>query len=288
MDGGDNMIMYGTGTTIGHSAMAMRFDGELYVIESYGGSFRPDDGIFRTPWAQWMTEMRASDCFVSWMPLSADFKAKFDEQKAQDFFHAHEGSQYGISNFLFGWIDTPYSNWPPLIPRYLLPILMSFIETVRPEFTDKLFGEGLNKRLGTTGKSISQLAGIAAEQGLNLQEVMAMVEEDGWIYNGLNPASEAFVCSAFVTGVYKAAGIFGDLVINATEFTPGNVVEMKIFDTETPRPQACIDADPNLKMCQLNGTHRQYMPHYNTIDLYAHMNENCAINWPHYTKDPGC
>jgi hypothetical protein len=34
MDGLDPMIMYGTGSHSGHSVMALRFDGELYIVES--------------------------------------------------------------------------------------------------------------------------------------------------------------------------------------------------------------------------------------------------------------
>ena len=34
LDGLDPIIMYGTGSHAGHSTMALRFDGELYVVES--------------------------------------------------------------------------------------------------------------------------------------------------------------------------------------------------------------------------------------------------------------
>ena len=34
LDGFDSIIMYGTGSHVGHSTMALRFDGELYVVES--------------------------------------------------------------------------------------------------------------------------------------------------------------------------------------------------------------------------------------------------------------
>lgn len=34
LDGLDPLIMYGTGSHAGHSTMALRFDGELYVVES--------------------------------------------------------------------------------------------------------------------------------------------------------------------------------------------------------------------------------------------------------------
>lgn len=34
LDGLDPMIMYGTGSHSGHSVMALRFGGELYIVES--------------------------------------------------------------------------------------------------------------------------------------------------------------------------------------------------------------------------------------------------------------
>lgn len=34
LDGVDPIIMYGSGTHAGHSTMALRFDGELYIVES--------------------------------------------------------------------------------------------------------------------------------------------------------------------------------------------------------------------------------------------------------------
>jgi hypothetical protein len=53
---------------------------------------------------------------------------------------------------------------------------------------------------------------------------MAMPEQDGWLYTGKEPRDGlSYVCSAYVTALYKAGGLFGDLEINATEFTPKDV-----------------------------------------------------------------
>lgn len=40
-----SLIMYGPGSRLAHSLMALRFDGELYILES------TDPYIKRTPWA---------------------------------------------------------------------------------------------------------------------------------------------------------------------------------------------------------------------------------------------
>jgi hypothetical protein len=48
---------------------------------------------------------------------------------------------------------------------------------------------------------------------------MAVVEEEGWEYSD----GKSYVCSCFVTGIWKSAGIFGDLKIHSTEFTPRDI-----------------------------------------------------------------
>ena len=45
LDGLDPIIMYGTGTHAGHTVMALRFDGELYIVESQDGWYWPTHGI---------------------------------------------------------------------------------------------------------------------------------------------------------------------------------------------------------------------------------------------------
>jgi len=45
----------------------------------------------------------------------------------------------------------------------------------------------LNKRLGVEGKTISEIAEIAAGRSMSVEDVMAMVEQDGWEYSGIEP-----------------------------------------------------------------------------------------------------
>jgi len=78
-----------------------------------------------------------------------------------------------------------------------------------------------------------------------MDNVGSIVEVDGWEYSD----GVSMVCSAYVAAMYKAAGLFDDMEINAVEFTPRDVYTLNFFDLDYQRPQACIDADPDLPYC---------------------------------------
>ena len=98
----------------------------------------------------------------------------------------------------------------------------------------------------------------------------------------------SFVCSAYVSSVYKAAGLYDDFFINATEQTPRDVYMLDIFDANFKLPKACAEADPDLPYCQLSGNFRMRLPGYNTIKPYDYMNEACPSICPLYTRPEGC
>lgn len=75
---------------------------------------------------------------------------------------------------------------------------------------------------------------------MTLEQVMAMPEKDGWIYSGSRPRDGlSYVCSSYVVAVLKAAGVFGDLEINATELTPKDLYQLDIYDKNYKRPEIC-------------------------------------------------
>jgi hypothetical protein len=108
---------------------------------------------------------RERDYNVAWLPLKPEIAAAYNIQKARDFFYEMEGLPYGYHNFLFGWDDTVFSNLPPLMPSEYIPIVLAQYEKVNFNQVYKIFGAGINMRLGTTGLSIPELAGLAATQG---------------------------------------------------------------------------------------------------------------------------
>jgi len=166
---------------------------------------------------------------------------------------------------------------------------MNVMERIEPKKAYILFVEALNKRLGVDGKKLIEIAALAADQGKTVDDVVAMVEQDFWIYDGETPRDGySYVCSAYVTSMWKAAGLFDGMEINATEFSPADVYHLNHFDLTTPRPDACVAADPNLPFCQILGKYRLYTDGYSSVDPYSHMNERCQINWPSYKRDEGC
>jgi hypothetical protein len=62
------------------------------------------------------------------MPLSEKAAATFNQRDAQDFFYKTQGLPYGYHNFLYGWIDTPIDNLPPLLAQEFAPILFGGLE----------------------------------------------------------------------------------------------------------------------------------------------------------------
>jgi len=61
---------------------------------------------------------------------------------------------------------------------------------------------------------------------------MAIPEVDGWDYND----GFAYVCSSYVVAMYIEAGLFDDMVVYGTEFTPKDVYTLNFFDTNYPLP----------------------------------------------------
>ena len=133
LDGLGPMIMYGTGGRLTHSTMAMWFDDGLYIVESQGGAFWPNQGIQRTPFQTWLQWCYERDQAIIWLPLKKEVAAKFNESAAYDFWTKTEGLPYGYHTFLYGWMDTPRDNLPGLLADELMPIVFSLYEIKSPE-----------------------------------------------------------------------------------------------------------------------------------------------------------
>jgi len=199
--------MWGTGSHSGHSVVVLTLDGEKYVVESQDGWYWPKMNIQRTPWKKWMEYAENADFNAALLPLKDEYRAKFDQPAAESWFKWMEGYPYGYHNMLYSWIDTPENNWPSLVAPKLLPALLDIVDRIMPDAVTSLFTEGMNLRLGTSGLTLREITIEAESRNMTLEDVMAIPERDTWIYSD-GPSQ---MCSALVIGVYKAAGIFGDL-----------------------------------------------------------------------------
>lgn len=203
------------------------------------------------------------------LPLSKEMKAKYDEKASNDFFWKTAGHTYGYHNFIWGWIDTKFDNFPPLLNYKLLPILMQLLESIDFNTAYIVYGSGLNKRLGTENLKIEEIIAEAEKRGMNLEDLYTMTEEDGWEYHGAGPLDGFnYVCSSYVIAHYKAAGLFeGHGEQQATEWSPKDVYQGKFYDTERTFTDGCAEDDSGLPVCQFLGKYKLTLPGLNSIDL---------------------
>jgi|Transcript_37401 hypothetical protein len=65
--------------------------------------------------SQWIEWADNASFNIALLPLKPEVRAKFNETAVYDWFKTVEGMPYGFHNFLFGWIDTPNDNFPPIL-----------------------------------------------------------------------------------------------------------------------------------------------------------------------------
>jgi len=52
-------------------------------------------------------------------------RKKLNVEKAAEFFKKVEGMPYGYHNFIFGWLDDPANNLPPIVTLDFLYVLFA-------------------------------------------------------------------------------------------------------------------------------------------------------------------
>jgi hypothetical protein len=160
------------------------------------------------------------------------------------------------------------------------------LEEVFPPLMRSFIGEALNIRLETQNLKIDELVIEAAKRNLTISEVMAIPEQDEWVYS----TGKSFTCSGLLSHLYRASGVLSHLYFQATEFTPRDLYSLNIFDTVgKDRPKACIEADPDIPYCQLIGDFRiDVTKELSTISPYHYMFEKCESEAPEYIRSKFC
>eukprot|EP00055_Hartaetosiga_balthica_P005934 m.18118 g.18118 ORF g.18118 m.18118 type:complete len:546 (+) comp4908_c0_seq1:45-1682(+) len=289
LDGLDPMLAWAMGSHTGHTTIALRFDGELYICESTASSsYWPVNGIQKTPYKQWIAMAKEASYNVVHLPLRPEFREKFNSTAAREWFISNaEGLNYGYHNMLFGWVDLAEANYPSTLRSQSHEILIGIAERISSWIAPLLWTEALNKRINTSGLSIAAIVNTARSKGMSFTDIFSVAEQDSWQYTG----GYSMVCDVLVCETWKAGGIFGNLAdqIQCTEFTNWDTYSLNIFDTTTPRPQECVEADPSLPFCQILGKYRMDLPGYNTRPIFAGMAQRCPRGTPPtWDKPSGC
>ncbi len=297
LDGLDPMIMWGTGSFSGHTAIALRINGELFVCEStdsnpLGNNYWPAPyGIIKTPYKEWLKLAEKAGYLVAILRLNDNYQNIFDKNtdRVIEFFNTVEGLPYGKNNFLFGWIDTENDNYPEgLTSRFITNIaaFLTRIKTTKLEI-DIFLTQPLNKRLSlllneTTKLELNEIIEKTIDLNYPLSKLMTIPEKDIWDY----PDGKSYVCNTFVTEMYKQGGIFNEInnEVESTEFSPRDSYMVKIYNKDW-LPKDCNNGN---NLCQIMGKYKIILPQFNTIDMYPKMNQNCPSLGPRYFRPEFC
>ncbi|KAL0248413.1 hypothetical protein GEMRC1_003649 [Eukaryota sp. GEM-RC1] len=284
-DGLSTMIQYGTnGTGIGHCAMIVEMNNDIYVIESQDDAPFSDvppsptvrRGISATPYDKFF-DLLADEKMTVWLPLRVDLRKRFNNTKAVEFFKSREHNPYGYSNFMSSWIDTTDSSYPGYIQWPMLLAGLKLAERFVPDKTEILVLKGASQKLGQNWfKNLDELSQYLTKINMTFGEMWALPEDDDWLYDGRHQ----LICSSFVVATLKAAGVFDEAVakgLMATEFTPKDVTQLDIFEKNwSTKPAECGLGD--FSGCQIGGIYQapvEHWPFFNSIKPYAGMNTKC-------------
>lgn len=312
LDGLDPMLAWAMGSSTGHTAIALRFNGVLHVVESTSSTeYWPVNGMQKTEWNLWLERYRKANYAIVHMPLSAKSRQRFNATAAREAFETeYEGFDYGYENMLFSWIDSIAGNFPCMpaeaqtqgcLSWAVWEVLVAILEKFDSSIAEKMFLQAQRRRAGLDEGSWAQIlqAGYENFNG-DVTKVATQVEQDSWLYktsrNGKKADGPARMCDALVCSLWKAGGLFGDLAdkIQCTEFTNWDAWGLQLFDADWPakRPDICKKADPDNEFCQLSGEYtlhlRTPMYTWNERPLVAHMAENCPSLAPKYIRPLDC
>lgn len=119
---------------------------------------------------------------------------------------------YGFRTKLFTIIDTEEDNYFPPFSAESIGFIAKYIEMVLPHEYKSYFEEGLLRRIEVSGEeadyknlSLQELLMSALfKKNMNIQQVLAVPEQDSWTYSD----GSAYSSSTLIVAMFKAAGLF--------------------------------------------------------------------------------
>jgi hypothetical protein len=282
--GASTAILFGTGGVCSHVGMFLWENDKLWFVETNPPSVRRFDA------ATYFDQIAGPGVEnFSLLQLRDDLRSKFNVGKAWQTFYSLQGKPYGFENIIFSFWDTPNDSFTHLASVDFVMTYIGILQKIpkAKEMVSRLFDDGFNNRLGTSGLNFNQIIEESARRGISIAQLGAMPERPNYQY-GKTDRGERYICSALVTKLLKDAGVLSNFDITPQEFTPNDVYNLKIWKTEG-LPKECVENDPYLPYCQLTGT-RALMPFrwYNSITPYNRMNEKCPSKVPYNERPAGC
>lgn len=308
LDGLDPMIMFGTMGRTGHSALAVWRNDDLYVLESTDANpfgkvyWPPPYGIRLTQWDEWVTLAQAADYHVGLLQMTSTYTAAFNETAFWNWFDQVQGMPYGYHTMLFSFLDVTNQNLPqPVVMDFLGPVF-NLLDHILPNTTSdvsvfSMFTWGMNKRLGS---SCDTFACILDNLVANLQSgnpinsvgaITSIPDSDNWMFG----KNYSMVCSQFAAHGWKV-GFQNQLPvwqsIIAAEQTPKDNYQMALYDgafwNNSNCPGGVTEGDQNGvgTYCQLMGEYQLLLNGFNSVPLYAGMNNACSGQWPSFNRCP--
>jgi hypothetical protein len=279
-----------TGAFAGHTAVCLKDEfGNLWVGESGHENEKGEEIIVVIPWDEWWQLALKDDSNpqIALLPLHPEVRSRFNSTAAWEYARSMLGKPYGYHNMIFSWIDTIADNYPPPLDAHLVTSVMSMWTRMQPSYAANMWNEALNKRLGTEDLDLYGILEETEKRGISFDQLLTIPEKDEWVYSD----GKSTTCVAFILAMYKEAGVFGSISdsLQVTEFTIKDAYMLKIYENNRTRlPNWCNNGDEKLKFCQILGEYRMELPHYNSLEPYANMNENCPSLPPTYDRPLHC
>ena len=283
-DGIDPLIMYGTGSRIGHTAVIYHQNCNTYVYEStdknpFGKNYWPPPyGVIKTEFDEWIKYAKKANYMVNYFELS-DKNQEIVNKNMNNFykwFDNVKGSPYGTHNFINGWIDTYNNNYPNNFSKELLINFLSLLykQNINTEFIEQDFGYAIKNRINMIDKkfnenNLTKILQWTINNNFSIYDLLILPEMDIYRYN----KKESMVCDVFVLKSFKNLGLFDNYNIQVSEFTPKDLYELKIWK-DKPK--------------QILGKYKITLNNFNTINLYDNMNEKCPSLPKKYNRENNC
>ena len=287
-DGLDPLIMFGTGSGIGHTAVIYHYYNNTYVYEStdknpIGKNYWPPPyGVIRTEFDIWIQNAKKANFMVNYFELDEYYQEIVNKNMDNfySWFEKVKGSPYGTHNFINGWIDTYDNNYPNNLTKELLVNFISILYKNNigvidgNNFLEQDFGYAIKNRIkdydkNFDSKNITEILEWSIKNNFAIYDLMILPELDSYKYNG----KESMVCNVFVLKTFKILGLFDKYNLQVSEFTPKDLYQLKIWKN---------------KPKQILGDYAIIFNQFNSIDLYDNMNEKCKTLPTEYIINKNC